>query len=100
SRMAPQSSWRGFLKLSLVSCPVRLYPATTRANRVSFHNVHERTQHRIELRPHDAETGEAVERDHLVRGYEMADGQFVLVEDDELAALQIESSHTIELDRF
>lgn len=98
--MPRSSTWRGYLKLSLVSCPVQLYPATTRANRVAFHRLSARTHNRIEMRPHDAETGEEVERDRLVRGYEAAEGDFVLVEDDELSELQIESSRTIELETF
>jgi DNA end-binding protein Ku len=98
--MAPQPSWKGFLKLSLVSCPVRLYPATTRANRVSFHNLDRTTHNRVQMRPHDAETGEEVERDQLVRGYEAENGRFILVEPEELDALQVESSHTIELETF
>lgn len=98
--MAPQTSWKGFLKLSLVSCPVRLFPATTRANRVSFHNLDPATRNRVQMRPHDAETGEEVARDHLVKGYEFEKGRFVLVENEELDALQIESSHTIELETF
>ncbi|MBV9522486.1 MAG: Ku protein [Alphaproteobacteria bacterium] len=98
--MPPQTSWRGFLKLSLVSCPVRLFPATTRANRIAFHRLDRKTHNRIEMRPHDAESGEEVPRDQLVKGYEAGAGDFVLIEDDELAALQIESSRTIELETF
>src|SRR5690348_7265991 len=98
--MPPPSGWRGFLKLSLVSCPVRLYPATTRANRVSFHRLSAKTHNRIEMRPHDAETGKELEREDLVRGYEAGEGKFVLVETEELKELQIESSKTIELENF
>ncbi len=98
--MAPQPGWKGFLKLSLVSCPVGLYPATTRANRVSFHNLDRETHNRVQMRPHDAETGEEVVRDQLVKGYEADDGRFVLVEPEELDALQIEASRTIELETF
>ncbi|HZS82717.1 MAG TPA: Ku protein [Stellaceae bacterium] len=98
--MPRQTGWSGYLKLSLVSCPVRLTPATTRANRVSFHRLDRATHNRIEMWPHDAESGEAVPRDRLVRGFESAEGKLVVVEDEELAALRIESSRTIELERF
>jgi DNA end-binding protein Ku len=98
--MAARSAWRGFLKLSLVSCPIRMVPATTRANRLSFHNLNRETMHRIEMVPHDAETGAELEREELVRGYEVEKGKFIVVEDDELEQLQIESSRTIELDSF
>src|SRR4029077_6239359 len=74
--MAAQTSWSGFLKVSLVSCPVRLYPVTTRANRITFHNLAKATHNRVEMVPHDAETGEEVDRDHLVRGYEAEKGRF------------------------
>jgi DNA end-binding protein Ku len=98
--MAARSYWRGFLKLSLVSCPIRMMPATTRANRLSFHNLNRETMHRIEMVPHDSETGEELDRDELVRGYEAEKGRFVTVEDDELEQLEIESSRTIDLDVF
>jgi DNA end-binding protein Ku len=98
--MAARSAWRGFLKLSLVSCPIRMLAATTRANRLSFHNLDRDTMRRIEMVPHDAETGEELDRDELVRGYEVEKGRFITIEDEELEQLQIESSRTIDLDSF
>lgn len=98
--MAPRPSWKGYLRLSLVSCPVRLYPATTRSERVSFHLLNPETNNRIELRPHDAETGEEIPRDRLVRGYEFDKGRYVVVKDSEIEELRIESSETIDLTRF
>jgi DNA end-binding protein Ku len=98
--MAARSTWRGNLKLSLVSCPIRMMPAATRANRVSFHNLNPKTLNRVEMRPHDSETREELDDDDLVMGYEFEKGRFVTVEDEELDALEVESSHTIELDRF
>jgi DNA end-binding protein Ku len=98
--MAARSVWRGFLKLSLVSCPIRMVPATSRANRLSFHNLNRETMHRIEMVPHDSETGEELDRQELVRGYEVEKDRFIVVEDAELEQLQIESSRTIELDSF
>ncbi len=98
--MAPRPTWKGYLRLSLVSCPVRLYPATTRSERVSFHLLNPKTNNRIELKPHDAETGEEIPRDRLVRGYEFDKGRYVVVKDEELQELKIESSETIDLTRF
>ena len=98
--MAPRPTWKGYLRISLVSCPVRLYPATTRSERVSFHLLNPKTNNRIELRPHDAETGEEIPRDRLVRGYEFDKGRYVVVKDSEIEELRIESSETIDLTRF
>jgi DNA end-binding protein Ku len=98
--MAPRPTWKGYLRLSLVSCPIRLYPATTRSERVSFHLLNPKTKNRIEMRTHDAETGEEIPRDTLLRGYEFDKGRYVVVDDAELDALRIESSETIDLVRF
>lgn len=98
--MAPRPTWKGYLRLSLVSCPVRLYPATTRSERVSFHLLNPKTHNRIEMRAHDAETGTEIPRDQLVRGYEFDKGRYVVVEDAEIDELKIESSETIDLVRF
>jgi DNA end-binding protein Ku len=98
--VAARSTWRGFLKVSLVSCPIQLMPATTRAHRISFHNLNRKTNNRIEMVPHDSATGEELASEELVRGYEVEDGRFVIVEDEELEQLQIESSRTIDLDTF
>jgi DNA end-binding protein Ku len=98
--MAPRPTWKGYLRLSLVSCPVRLYPATTRSERVSFHLLNPKTHNRIELRPHDPETEEELPRNELVRGYEFDKGRYVVVDDKEIEALRIESSETIDLVRF
>jgi DNA end-binding protein Ku len=98
--MAPRPTWKGYLRLSLVSCPVRLYPATTRSERVSFNLLNPKTHNRIEMRPHDPETGKEIPRDTLVRGYEFDKGRYVVVDDEELDALKVESSETIDLVRF
>jgi DNA end-binding protein Ku len=98
--MASRSTWKGFLKLSLVSCPVQLQPATTRGNRIAFHNLNKATHNRIEMRPHDAESGEEVDRDRLVRGYEVDQGRFVLIEEQDLEAIETEASRTIDLTSF
>jgi DNA end-binding protein Ku len=95
-----RTSWRGFLKLSLVSCPIRLMPAVTMAGRTRFHNIIRGTEQRVEMRAHDAETGEELEREELVKGYEAEKGRFVVVSEDELEALEVESSRTLDLDVF
>jgi DNA end-binding protein Ku len=95
-----RASWKGQLRLQLVSCPVKLYPATSKAGRVSFHNLNPRTEHRINLRPHDPETGEEVAKEDIVKGYEVEKGRFVVLEEAEIEAVRIPSTKTIELERF
>lgn len=96
----PRASWSGFLRLSLVTCPVYLSPATTESKRIRFNQLNEKTGNRVKQQLVDAETGEVVERSQIVRGYEFDRGRFVTISDEELRALQVESSKTIELDRF
>src|SRR5581483_6070455 len=88
---APRSSWKGYLRVSLVSCPVRLYPASSSADKISFHNLVPGTMARITMVPTDPATGKAVPRDQLVKGYEFEKGRYVIVSDEELETLQIES---------
>ena len=76
--MAPRASWKGYLKLSLVSCPVRLYPATSASERISFNQLHKKTHNRINMKPVDPELG-LVERADLVRGYEYEDRQYIII---------------------
>ena len=97
--MAPRSSWKGYLKLSLVSCPVRLYNATTSTNRISFHWLHKDTQNRVQMKPVDPELGQ-VERTDLVKGYEFEKDRYVMVTDEDLEAVQIESTKTIAIETF
>ncbi|MCC7347126.1 MAG: Ku protein [Variibacter sp.] len=98
--MAPRPNWKGYLKLSLVSCPVALYPATSSTERVSFRQVNRQTGHRLRQQLIDEVTREPVEAAEKGRGYEIGKGQFLMVEDEELDAIEIESSHTIDIDRF
>jgi DNA end-binding protein Ku len=88
------------LRLSLVSCPVSLVPATTEAKRVRFNQLNAETGNRVQQQLIDSKTGEVVDRDQIVKGYEFDRGRYVTVTDDELKALQIESSKIIDLDRF
>lgn len=96
----PRATWNGFLRLSLVSCPIYLTPATTERSHVRLHQLNPKTGNRVRQQLVDAETGEKVERADIVKGYEYERHQYVPIPDDELEALRIESSQTIDLDRF
>ena len=98
--MAPRAYWKGYLKLSLVSCPIALYPAASSSERVSFNRINKKTGNRLKQQNVDSESGEPVDKDDIGRGYEVAKGQYVQVEDAELEKIQIESTHTIEIDSF
>lgn len=97
--MAPRASWKGYLKLSLVSCPVRLYPATSSSERISFNQLHKDTHNRINMKPVDPELG-LVERSDLVKGYEYEDKKYIIIEDSDLEAVRIESNHTMNIEAF
>jgi DNA end-binding protein Ku len=98
--MAPRAYWKGYLKLSLVSCPIALYPAASSSERVSFNRINKKTGNRLKQQSVDSESNEPVEKEDVGRGYEFAKGQYIQVEDDELEKIQIESTHTIEIDNF
>jgi Ku protein len=98
--MAPRAYWKGSLKLSLVSCPVVLYPASTTAEKTRFHMINKETGNRLKQQMVDAETGDVVESDQKGRGYELSKGEYVEVEKEELEAVQVESNHTIDIDSF
>jgi len=98
--MAARAYWKGSLKLSLVSCPVLLYPASTSADKTRFHMINKETGNRLKQQMVDAETGDAVEAEQKGRGYELTKGKYVEVDKDELDAVQIESNHTIDIDSF
>jgi len=92
--------WRGFLRLSLVSCPITLAPATSEASRIRLNQLNKATHNRLRIRMVDDATGEEVERDNIVKGYQIEKGQYVLLDDEDLDAIQIESSKTIDLETF
>jgi DNA end-binding protein Ku len=98
--MAARAYWKGSLKLSLVSCPVLLYPASTAVEKTRFHMINKETGNRLKQQMVDAETGDVVESDQKGRGYELKKGQYVEIDKDELEAVQIESNHTIDIDSF
>lgn len=98
--MAARPSWRGYLKLSLVSCAVELYPASTRSEKISFHIINRETGNRVRQQLVDEKTREPVEDEDRVKGYEVGKRQYILVEDEEFEAIEIESSKTMELESF
>jgi DNA end-binding protein Ku len=91
--------WQGMLRLSLVSCPVALYKATSRANDISFNLLNPKTNNRIRMVPTDPETG-PVDRADLVRGYEVEKNRYVIIQDEELDAVKLETTHTLDIERF
>ncbi len=98
--MAPRSFWKGYLKLSLVTCPISMMPATTAGEKVRFHTINARTGNRIESRYIDAVTGKPLAEKDEVKGYEVAEDEHVMLEDDELAAVALESTRTIDIEKF
>jgi DNA end-binding protein Ku len=98
--VAPRAYWKGFLKLSLVSCPIALFPATSEREKISFHQLNKDTGHRIRYRKVDAETGDEVEQANIIKGYEVAKGEYIELDPEELEAVAIESKRTIEIDEF
>src|SRR4029450_7156349 len=98
--MAPRAYWKGTLKLSLVSCPVLLYPASTTTEKTRFHMINKETGNRLKQQMIDSGTGDCVEGDQKNRGYELKKGEYVEIRKEELEALQIESNHAIDIDSF
>jgi DNA end-binding protein Ku len=98
--MAPRAYWKGSLKLSLVTCPIALYPASTQAEKTHFHQINTKTGHRLKQQMVDERTGRVVDSDHKGRGYELSKGRYVEINEHELEAVKLESTHTIEIDDF
>lgn len=98
--MAPRANWKGHLKLSLVSCAVALYPATSTGGRVRFNIINRETGNRVNNLLVDAETGEPVEEDDKVKGYRAGGGKYILLEEEEIARVALESTHTIDIEAF
>jgi DNA end-binding protein Ku len=96
----PRPYWKGYLKLSLVSCPIALYTATSSGERVAFRQINKKTGNRLRQQLIDEDTGEPVDPDDKGRGYEVDKGVYLRVEDEEIDAIAIESSHTIDIDSF
>ena len=98
--MAPRAYWKGYLKLSLVSCPIALYPATSEREKISFHQLNKNNGHRIKYRKVDADTGDEVESTDIIKGYQIGKGEYLELDPEELEAIAIESKRTIEIDEF
>lgn len=98
--MAPRAYWKGYLKLSLVSCPISLFPATSEREKISFHQLHKQTGHRIRYKKVDAESGREVEADDIVKGYEVGKGEYIELDPEELDAVALESKRIIDIDTF
>jgi DNA end-binding protein Ku len=92
--------WKGYLKLSLVTCPVALYPASSQAEKTRFHRINRKTGNRLRQQMVDEETGRVVDKENKGRGYELANGRYVEIEPEELEAVEIDSTHTIDIDKF
>ena len=98
--MAPRANWKGFLRLSLVTCPIALFPATSETEKVSFNQINKNTGHRIKYAKVDAETGEEVSNDDIIKGYKVDTDTYVTVDKDELDNIALESTRTIDIDQF
>jgi DNA end-binding protein Ku len=98
--VAPRAYWKGYLKLSLVSCPIALFPATSEREKISFHQINKETGNRIRYKKVDAETGDEVDNSEIVKGYEVAKGEYIELDPDELEAVAIESKRIIDIEEF
>ena len=100
STAMPRAYWKGYLRLSLVTCPIELFPATSQAEKTHFHQINTSTGHRLRQQMVDEQTGRVVELEHKGRGYEFGKGRYVSIEEDELKAVEIESTHTVDITGF
>jgi DNA end-binding protein Ku len=98
--VAPRAYWKGYLKLSLVSCPIALFPATSEREKISFHQLNKKTGNRVKYRKVDADTGDEVESSDIIKGYEVSKGDYLELDPEELEALALDSTRTIEIDEF
>src|SRR6201998_2999669 len=98
--MAPRAYWKGYLKLSLVSCPIALFPATSEREKISFHQLNKETGNRVRYKKVDAETGDEVDNADIVKGYELAKGEYIELDPEELEAVALESKRIIEIEEF
>jgi DNA end-binding protein Ku len=98
--MAPRAYWKGYLRLSLVSCPISLFPASSENEKISFHQINSKTGNRIRYRKVDGDTGEEVSADDIIKGYEVSKGEYIEITDEELEAISLESTRTIDIDEF
>jgi DNA end-binding protein Ku len=92
-----RAHWKGYLRLSLVTCPIEFFPATSQAEKTHFHQINTKTGHRLRQQMIDEKTGDVVDTAHKGRGYELGKGRYVAVDEDELKAVEIESAHTLDI---
>src|SRR3954465_8533228 len=98
--MAPRAYWKEFLRLSLVTCPVALYPATSDADKISFNQINKKTGHRIKYVKVDAETGELEPNEEIVKGFKVDTDTYVPVSKEELENVALDSTRTIDIKEF
>ena len=98
--MAPRANWKSFLRLSLVTCPLALYPATSDTEKISFNQINRNTGHRIKYLKVDADTGEEVSSDNIIKSYKVDTDTDIEVSKDELENIAVDSTRTIEIDEF
>jgi Ku protein len=97
---ARRAYWKGYLKLSLVTCPIALYPASSQAEKTHFHQINRKTGNRLRQQMIDEDTGKVVDKEDKSRGYEISKGKYVEVEPEEIKAIQVESTHTLDIEKF
>ena len=98
--MAPRANWKGFLRLSLVTCPIALFPATSESEKISFNQINKKTGHRIKYVKVDADTGEEVANEDIIKGYKVDTDSYLEITKDELENIALESTRTIDIDQF
>jgi DNA end-binding protein Ku len=98
--VAARAYWKGYLKLSLVSCPIALFPATSEGEKISFHQLNKETGNRVRYRKVDAQTGDEVPQENIVKGYEVSKGEYLELDPEELEAVAVHSKHTLEIKEF
>lgn len=98
--VAPRANWKGFIKFGEVACPVALYTAASSSERIAFNTLNRKTGNRVKREFIDSETGDPVERDEQVKGYEIENGQYIILEPDEVAAAVPDSDKTLKIDAF
>jgi len=97
---ARRAYWKGYLKLSLVTCPIALYPASSQAEKTHFHQINRKTGNRLRQQMVDEDTGKVVDKEDKSRGYEISKGKYVEIEPEEIKAIQVESTHTLDIEKF
>ena len=98
--MAPRANWKGYLRLSLVSCPILVYPATSEREKISFHQINSKTGNRVRLKRVDGGDRRRGPIRRLIKGYDVSKGHHIEVTEEELEAISIESTRTIDIDEF